>query len=270
MAHITKEDFFSRYYVSIIPGSKEDARMTGVFETMVDAVSELNPENEYSSEFFEQYFHENFMFNSRVVFATYRGVMLHIMEEEHFNPKTVENLSNVNFMNVLQLSSAELEYWGSLDSLREALNEIEVLSGHETNYQKTVCDLLWYGMKMSQMADLTLDDIDSEHMRIRIGENAVTVDPETMWDLSRHIQSRRYNSVYVFIGHHGAKSSDATIRKNLVWLSEFETKIEKVFDARKIWLSGKFERVYLELEDEPRYNLDMMAKYENWKETYKA
>lgn len=266
MQRITEDEFFSRHYLKLSPVSKEYQKMAGIFNAMQEKLEGRNPEDEISKEELKTFF--VYQINSRTVLSTQRGLLVHILEDEGWNPKTISNLKSIEYSDVNVIPLCELEYWGSVESLHEAINEIGYIAGRKMWYQNAVAGLLWSGIKMSDIVELTMEDIDFDRGEIRLEGKYYFPDIATMIAAQEHKSSCRNPSIYLFQGHHGVKASDGTLRKNMAWLNEFEDKIGKRFDGRKILMSGMFDRIWKGLEDEPVYQKDIMYKYHEWLNAY--
>ena len=266
MLHITEDEFFSRHYLKLSPVSKERQKMGFIFNSMQDMLDGRDPEKEISKEELKSFF--VYKVNSRTVLSTQRGLLLHILEDEGWNPKTISNLKSIEYSDINVVPQCEVEYWGSIESLFEALDEIGFISGKKMWYQKTVAGLLWFGIKMSDMISITMNDIDVSSFEIKTKNGIVYVNPAVMFAIQRHKNEYKNPSIFLFQGHHGVQAGDGTIRKNMAWLNMYEDDIGKKFDGRKILMSGMFDRIWKGLEDEPVYQKDIIYKYHEWLGVY--
>jgi len=268
MSRITSEEFFEKYYTRVVLNSHEWTKLNNIFENIQDAFAGFDATKAYSKDEIKSIFNPET--NSRVSFVTQKTIALRIMESENWNNETVCNLQSVDYFDICKIPECELDYWGSVESLFDAIDYVGVLSGNNVWYQKAAAGLLWHGIKMSDMLDIEIQNINLMTNQITVKDSVYNIGSETMAAVIAHKNERRCSSQYLFIGHHGARASESTIRKNMTWMNKYQNETSKVFDGRKILLSGMFDRIYRGVEDEPKYQKDVMYKYTKWKEVYRS
>ena len=257
---INFEEYAKLYHPNVV-NETERKHLMVEYNECVELINRLDKDKDYSSHELISILFKN-KIDSQTTFYRKRRGLTRIATIQGFDFRLIHRINQISFNDIYDDSDFPNEFWGSLDELYSEINKIQKLDiAIDRTGSRAAIGLLWSGLTFSEITRIKDSDLHLDRKIISSEGKDIRVDDRTIRAIKDYILWRKGGGEYLFTGSNGVKAHRTTVNKMISGMNGYT---KKSFISKNITYSGKFYRIYHNIEPNELKGVDIQTKYELW------